>query len=82
MWKEYNKIEVIARSNDIKTTSITSKTPKTIQILHPDTYQPLDIGITDETSNLEIGNDVNVLEVEGKLYILRSDPENNTLQEQ
>ena len=82
MWREYNKIEVIARSNDIKTTSVISKTPKIIQILHPDTYQPLDIGITDETSNLEIGNDVNVLEVEGKLYILRSDPENNTLQEQ
>lgn len=82
MWKEYNKIEVIARSNDIKTTSITSKTPKTIQILHPDTYQPLDIDISDETSNLEIGNEVNVLEVEGKLYILRSDPENNTIHKQ
>ncbi len=73
MWKEYNKIKVIARSSDIKTTNVTSKTPKTIQILHPDTYQPLDLDINNETSNLEIGNEVKVLEVNGDIYILRSD---------
>ena len=70
MWKEYNKIEVVARSSDIKTTSVTSKTPKTIQILHPDTYQPVDININSETSNLEIGNEVKVVEIDGILYIL------------
>ena len=32
MWKEYNRIKVIARSSDIKITSITSKTPKFIQV--------------------------------------------------
>jgi len=73
LWKEYNKIEIIARSSNIKTTSVISKTPKTIQILHPDTYQPLDINITAKTIDLEIGNEINVLEVERKLYILRSD---------
>ena len=73
LWKEYNKIEIIARSSNIKTTSVISKTPKTIQILHPDTYQPLDINITAKTMDLEIGNEINVLEVERKLYILRSD---------
>jgi nonsense-mediated mRNA decay protein 3 len=78
MWKEYIKIKVIARSSDVKTTSVTSKTPKTIQILHPDTYQPMDIDINDETSDLKIGNEVNVLEVEGDLYILRTDPEIDT----
>jgi len=82
MWKEYNKIKAIARSSDVKTTSVTSKTPKIIQILHPDTYQPLDIDINDETSDLEIGNEVKVLEVEGNLYILRSDQENDTLHEE
>jgi nonsense-mediated mRNA decay protein 3 len=73
MWREYDKIKVIARSNDIKTTSVTSKTPKTIQILHPDTYQPVDIDINDEISKLMIGNNIKVLEVEGILYILRMD---------
>ena len=70
MWKEYNRIKVIARSSDIKITSITSKTPKFIQILHPETYQPVDIEINDKISDLEIGNEVKVLEIEGILYIL------------
>ena len=75
MWKEYSRIKVIAKVSDIKTTSVTSKTPKTIQILHPDTYQPVDIDINDKTSDLKIGNEVKVLEVEGNLYILRKDQE-------
>ncbi len=73
MWREYGKIKVIARSHDIKTTSVTSKTPTKIQILHPDSYQPVDIDINDEISRLMIGNNVNVLEVEGILYILNKD---------
>lgn len=73
MWKEYSKIVVIARYSDVKTTSITSKTPKTIQILHPDSYQPVDIDINNEISKLMIGNNVKVLEVEGNLYILSID---------
>jgi nonsense-mediated mRNA decay protein 3 len=70
MWKEYNKIKVIARSSEIKTTSVISKSPKTIQILHPDTYQPVDIDINEEISDLEIGEEVKVLEVGRILYIL------------
>ncbi len=70
LWKEYNKIKVVARSSDLKTTSVTSKTPKTIQILDPDTYQPVDININDEISDLEIGDEVKVVEIEGILYIL------------
>lgn len=70
LWKEYNKIKVISRSSDLKTTSVTSKTPKTIQILDPDTYQPVDININDETSDLEIGDEVKVVEIEGILHIL------------
>jgi nonsense-mediated mRNA decay protein 3 len=70
LWKEYNKIKVVARSSDLKTTSVTSKTPKTIQILDPDTYQPVDININDEISDLEIGDEVKVVEIEGILQIL------------
>ena len=73
MWKEYGKIKVIARDHDVKITSVTSKTPTTIQILHPDSYQPVDIDINDEISRLMIGNNVKVLEVEGILYILSRD---------
>jgi nonsense-mediated mRNA decay protein 3 len=72
MWKEYNKIKVVARSSDIKTTNVTSKTPKTIQILHPDTYQPVDININNKISDLEIGDEVKVVEIQGILYILNN----------
>lgn len=73
MWRDYGKINVIARKHDVKTTSVTSKTPTSIQILHPDSYQPIDIDINDEISKLMIGNNVKVLEVEGILYILSKD---------
>jgi nonsense-mediated mRNA decay protein 3 len=72
LWREYNKIKVVARSSDIKTTSVTSKTPRTIQILHPDTYQPVDINLNAETSDLEIGDEVKVVEIEDILYILNT----------
>ena len=81
MWKEYNKIKVIARSKNVKTTSVISKTPNIIQILHPDTYQPLDFDINNENSYLEIGSEVKVIEVGSNIYILRSDGENDTLHE-
>ncbi len=73
LWKEYNKIEVIANSSDVKTTNVTSKTPRTIQILHPDTYQPVDIQINSETSKLNIGDEIRVLELDGNLHILVND---------
>jgi nonsense-mediated mRNA decay protein 3 len=72
LWREYSNIKVVARSLDIKTTSVTSKTPKTIQILHPDTYQPVDINLNVETSHLEIGDEVKVVEIEDVLYILNT----------
>ncbi len=72
MWKEYNKINVIARSSDIKTTNVISKTPKIIQILNPETYQPVDIDINEKTSGLKIGNEVKVLEIDGKFNILQT----------
>ena len=72
MWREYNNIKVIARSSDIKTTSVTSKTPRTIQILHPETYQPVDINLNPETSDLQIGDEVKVVEIEDILYILNT----------
>jgi len=70
MWKEYNRIKIIARSSDIKITSIISKSPKLIQILHPETYQPIDIEVNDKISNLEIGNEIKILEIQGIPYIL------------
>jgi len=69
-WRDYDKIELLAGEEDVKKTTVTSKTPRTIQILHPETYEPVDIDLHEGISDLEIGVEVDVVEIKGKLYIL------------
>ncbi len=71
-WRDYKKIKVIAKKEDIKSAMITAKTPKSIQILHPDTYQPMDMEIDQELLKYEIGEELKVVEIEGTLYILKT----------
>ena len=40
-WREYSNLEMVAQGEDVKTTTVTSKTPTKIQVLHPETYQPI-----------------------------------------
>ncbi|MBM4240338.1 MAG: NMD protein affecting ribosome stability and mRNA decay [Euryarchaeota archaeon] len=70
LWREYNKINTVAKKEDIKKTTVTAKTPKTIQILHPDSYQPVDIEIHEKIADIGIGEEISVVEIEGELYIL------------
>ncbi len=69
-WREYSNIEMIAGKGDVKTTTVTSKTPTEIQLLHPDTYQPIDLDILPEQENMNIGDQVEVVEIRGKIYII------------
>jgi 60S ribosomal export protein NMD3 len=69
-WKDYEKINTIARKEDIKKTTITAKTPKYIQILHPETYQPIDLETDQGLNNIVIGEEIAVIEIEEKIYII------------
>jgi nonsense-mediated mRNA decay protein 3 len=69
-WREYSNLEIVAHREDIKITTVTSKTPTEIQILHPETYQPVDLNIIPELSDINIGDEVKVVEIKGKLYII------------
>lgn len=69
-WRDYDKLETVARKEDIMETTVTAKTPHSIQILHPVSYEPLDIKMTPETADIEIGSQVPVVEIEGNVYIL------------
>ncbi|KAF5066276.1 NMD3 family protein [anaerobic digester metagenome] len=69
-WRDYAKIELLAGKDEVKKTTVTSKTPRSIQILHPETYEPVDIDLNEGISDLEIGVEVDVVEINGKLYIL------------
>lgn len=70
-WRDYDKIETVAKKEDIKETTVTAKTPSSIQILHPVSYEPLDIEINEEMANIEIGSQVPVIEIEETVYILK-----------
>ena len=72
MWRDYDRIKIVAELEDTKNTTVTSKTPRSIQILHPETYQPIDIPIHEGISGIEIGEEVPVVEIEGNLYILKT----------
>jgi len=68
-WREYSNLEVVARRDDVKITTVTSKKPTQIQLLHPETYQPLDLDILPRMSEINIGDQVEVVEIKGKIYI-------------
>lgn len=69
-WRNYDKIETIAEKEDIKETTVTAKTPTSIQILHPVSYEPIDIELNPENVDVEIGSQIPVIEIEGTVYIL------------
>jgi 60S ribosomal export protein NMD3 len=71
-WREYPNLERVAKREDIYTTTITSKTPTSIQVLHPENYQPCDLDIRPDLSILNIGDQVKVVEIRKKLYLLHS----------
>lgn len=69
-WNEYHDLNVIAKKEEIRKTIVTAVTPKSIQILHPDTYQPIDIELDEELSHFQISEELEVVEINNILYIL------------
>lgn len=69
-WRDYDKLKVIAYKEDIQSVLVSAKTPKYIQILHPETYQPLEIPIISQIPQVEIGEMMEVVEINGLFYLL------------
>ncbi|MCE5214890.1 MAG: NMD protein affecting ribosome stability and mRNA decay, partial [Methanobacterium sp.] len=69
-WRDMDKLKVIAHISDIKKVMVSAITPKQIQILHPETYQPMDIDISPKFSPVKIGEEINVVEINGVFYLL------------
>jgi nonsense-mediated mRNA decay protein 3 len=70
-WKNADQIKILARQKDVKTAMITARTPDSVQILHPETYQPLDIPLNSKFGDVTIGGEVKVVEIRGKFYLLK-----------
>lgn len=69
-WKNYNKIEKVGTKKDIQTSTITNITPAEVQILDPDTYMTIDFNKNQHMNNLKIGEEVKVIKIKGKTYII------------
>lgn len=69
-WRQYDNLEKVASGEEVKTTTVTSKSPSEIQLLHPETYQPLDLDMIPGLSNINIGDEVEVIEIKGKMYVI------------
>lgn len=69
-WKASRKLDVVARKDDIKNALVSAKSPGYIQILHPETYQPLDIPMIPKFHDIQIGDEVHVVEINSNFYLL------------
>lgn len=69
-WKATGKLKITARKDKIKTVIVSARTPNYIQILHPETYQPVDIALHQGSPTTEIGGEVEVVEIDGVFYLL------------
>lgn len=69
-WKEYDKINKVGSMNDIRPTTVTNVTPSEIQVLDPDTYMTVDLERNKHLTDINIGQEINVIKLENEVYIL------------
>ncbi len=72
-WKQYKQMKKVSDSRMVKKTTITNITPHHIQVLHPENYEPLDLDIMPYMTDFQIGEEVDVVEIDQKIYILKKD---------
>ena len=69
-WKEYDNIKKVGNTDDVKSSTITNITPTEIQVLDPDNYMPIDLKKNDKMNDLNIGQEINVIKLKNKIYII------------
>ena len=68
--REYDSIEKIEHLDGIQKAIITAKSPKTIQILDPEDYSPIDLEMNEKLEKYNIGEELDVIKIDGQIYIL------------
>ncbi len=69
-WRDYESIEKIADEKNLLKGIISSKSPNVIQILDPEDYSPIDLQMNERFQNYNIGDEVDVLKLEGKIFLV------------
>lgn len=67
-FKDYDLIELVKSKKDIIKVNIISKTPTTIQILDPDTYETVDFEKNDDSLN--IGDEIDIIKTHNEIYLV------------
>ena len=69
-WREYDSIEKIDHLDGIQKAIITAKSPNSIQILDPDDYSPIDLEMSKKLEKYNIGEEIDVIKIDGVIYLL------------
>lgn len=68
--KNMEDIELVKKQDEIETTTIISKSPKTIQILDPVDYSAVDLEMKDEFADYEIGDEIKLIKIDNYIYLV------------
>ena len=68
--KHMEEIELVKKQEEIETTTIISKSPKTIQILDPVDYSAVDLEMKEELSDCEIGDEIRLIKIDDYIYLV------------
>ena len=69
-WRDYDSMEMIASEDDVEKAMISSISPAWIQILDPEDYSPIDFEMNEKFKDLNIGDEIDVLKYENKIFII------------
>ena len=69
-WREYDSIEKIEHLEGVQKAIITAKSPSMMQILDPDDYSPIDLEMNETLERYNIGEEIDVIKIDGKIYII------------
>ena len=68
--KHLDNIELIKKEDEIETTTIISKSPKTIQILDPVDYSAVDLEMNEDFKDCEIGDEIKLIKIDNYIYLI------------
>ena len=68
--KNLENIELMKKADEIESTSIIAKSPKMIQILDPTDYSAVDLKMSEEFENYEIGDEIRLIKIDNYIYLV------------
>ena len=68
--KQIEDTVLVKRQDEIETTTIISKSPKTIQILDPADYSAVDLEMKEEFADCKIGDEIKLIKIDNNIYLI------------